>query len=105
MKTYQIWDKISKINGVEASIILDSRKWAEDEDVILILENNRVAEIQRPSILKSIMNLEGEKTAQEIAEAWLIYQEEENNKEQETQQAEIDKLDEILAGIDAILLA
>ena len=48
----KIWDKTSPINGVDASVVLESRAWAKDEDVILICDGDRVNYIERPSILR-----------------------------------------------------
>ena len=79
-KQVKIWDKVSPINGVPAEKVTPN--WTNVEEVVLILdENGRVLEMQDPDILKSNMGINEEKTAQEIGELWIAYEEEMNNKQ------------------------
>ena len=79
-KQVKIWDKVSPINGVPAEKVTPN--WTSVEEVVLILdENGRVLEMQDPDILKSNMGITEEKTAQEIGELWIAYEEEMNNKQ------------------------
>ena len=79
-KQVQIWDKVSPINGVPAEKVTPN--WTNVEEVILILnEIGKVVEMQDPDILKSNMGITEEKTAQEIGELWVAYEEEMNKKQ------------------------
>ena len=69
----KIWDKTSSINGVDASIVLKSRPWAETEDVILICEGDKVNYIERPSILRESLNLESTLSSLEIGTAYIDF--------------------------------
>ena len=83
-KQVKIWDKVSPINGVPAEKVTPN--WTNVEEVVLILdENGRVLEMQDPDILKSNMGITEEKTAQEIGELWIAYEEEMNNKQAQNQ--------------------
>ena len=55
MKQYQLWDKVSPINNVQASHFLNQEPFkSETGDIILISgDNNRVSAVECKSILAS----------------------------------------------------
>lgn len=55
---YKIWDKKSKINGVDASVILSNHKHFNNSDVVLFVENGVVQRIEDANILKSVYKLD-----------------------------------------------
>ena len=63
----KIWDKTSPINGVDASVVLESRAWAKDEDVILICDG------ERPSILRDSLSLDSTVTSLEIGKKYIEF--------------------------------
>ena len=69
----KIWDKTSPINGVDASVVLESRAWAKDEDVILICDGDRVNYIERPSILRDSLSLDSTVTSLEIGKKYIEF--------------------------------
>ena len=79
-KQVQIWDKVSPINGVPAEKIVND--WKNVDEVVLILdESGRVLEMNNPAILKQNLGVTEDKTALEIGQEWINYQEELNNKQ------------------------
>lgn len=85
-KIVETWDKKSKINGCEASVILAENDWMQNEDVILILDENRVVtNIEKPSTLKANLGLADTLTSLEIGQAYLTHLEEQETKVQEEQ--------------------
>lgn len=80
MKTIQIWDKKTDINGYPANKYWEENKsFFGNEDVILIMDGDRVTNIEKPSILRNMLNLEGDKTSLEIGQAYLTHLEEQAN--------------------------
>jgi urease accessory protein UreE len=55
---YKIWDKKSKINGVDASVILSNHKHFNNSDVVLFVENGVVKRIEDASILKDVYKID-----------------------------------------------
>jgi len=55
---YKIWDKKSKINGVDASVILSNHKHFNNSDVVLFVENGVVQRIEDANILKSVYKID-----------------------------------------------
>ena len=60
MKQYQLWDKLSPINGVGATTLLENNTaWREATDIYLIsgqAENpTQITHIEQASIIRTIM--------------------------------------------------
>jgi len=66
---FKIWDKKSKINGVDASQVLNSNKHFINNTVVLFIENGTVVRIEDVEILKSVYKLTGSNTLQIAEEA------------------------------------
>ena len=88
MKTIQIWDGQSPINGVDANVILDSRDDLRRAlgDIFLVKQGNQVCEIQIGSIIAANYNMEEGLSLQEIADAYMI------KKQEEAEAAEIERM-------------
>ena len=54
MYTYEMWDKKSSINGVEAEEILNKSNFLKDGDVFLVLKNGVVTNIESVNIIKAL---------------------------------------------------
>ena len=58
-KTYKIWDRVEKINGVEPDHFLKSEPFrSEKGDIILVMVNGRVTEVQCKSILAGVYDID-----------------------------------------------
>lgn len=56
---YKIWDRISPINGVQASHFLNDPFFKQSQsDIILIINNGSVQNIERKDILASIYGID-----------------------------------------------
>lgn len=69
MKTVEIWDKVSSINGVEANNVLSRNKVWKNATLFLVKEGNRVERIEDVDIIKSVYSIEG--TNEEVMAAFL----------------------------------
>lgn len=78
---YKIWDKKESINNVNAEEVLNSMPELKDTDVILILQNNRVTNIEDKNILISNLNLDVNLSVEEVAEKYIQYLEEVKKQE------------------------
>ena len=95
-KTVQIWDKKSPINGYPADKFLEERgQEFGTEDIILILDGDRVVNVEKPSTLKANLGLDNSLTSLEIGQAYLTHLTEQETKVQE-EQVTIEKLKEQL---------
>ena len=91
----KLWDKTSTINGVDASVVLESRPWAKTEDVILICEGDRVNYIERPSILRDSLSLDSSVGSLEVGQKYIEFlakQAEDAEKAAEEQQTTLESL-------------
>lgn len=73
---YKIWDKKESINNVGAEEVLNSMPELKDADVILLIQNNRVTNIEDKDVLISNLNLDSNLNAQEVAEKYIQHLEE-----------------------------
>lgn len=67
MYTYEMWDKKSRINGVEAEEILNKSKFLKDGDVFLVFKNGVVINIESINIIKTLDFKYSNMTNEEIA--------------------------------------
>ena len=67
---FKKWDKKSKINGVEASVILSNHKHLIDNDVVLFIENETVTRIEDVSILKDVYKIESNNILEIVQKAY-----------------------------------
>lgn len=104
-KVFEIWDKKSSINGIDAKTVLASRPWAQVNDVILIKEGNRVINIENVEIIRSVLGYTTDKTTSEVAEGLLKYLDDQEKAQQEEQttlkdmQQQLDDMSLALADI------
>ena len=73
---YKIWDKKESINNVSAAEVLSSMPELKNADVILLIQNNRVTNIEDKDVLISNLNLDSDLNAQEVAEKYIQHLEE-----------------------------
>lgn len=73
---YKIWDKKESINNVSAEEVLNSMPELKNSDVILLIQNNRVTNIEDKDVLISNLNLDSDLSVQEVAEKYIQYLEE-----------------------------
>ena len=109
-KTVQIWDKKSPINGYPADKFLEERgQEFGTEDIILILDGDRVVNVEKPSTLKANLGLDNSLTSLEIGQAYLTHLTEQETKVQEEQitaetlQAQIKEQEDALVEIANLL--
>jgi hypothetical protein len=88
MKTIQIWDGQSPINGVDANVILDNRDDLRRAlgDIFLVKQGNQVCEIQIGSIIAANYGMEEGLSLQEIANAYMV------KKQEEAEAAEVERM-------------
>ena len=88
MKTIQIWDGQSPINGVDANVILDNRDDLRRAlgDIFLVKQGDQVCEIQIGSIIAANYGMEEGLSLQEIANAYMV------KKQEEAEAAEIERM-------------
>ena len=88
MKTIQIWDGQSSINGVEADVILANRDDLRRAlgDIFLVKEGNLVCEIQIGAIIAANYGMDPELSLEEIADAYMI------KVQEEAEAAEIERM-------------
>lgn len=73
---YKIWDKKESINNVSAKEVLNSMPELKNTDVILLIQNNRVTNIEDKDVLISNLNLDSNLSVQEVAEKYIQHLEE-----------------------------
>lgn len=73
---YKIWDKKESINNVSAEEVLNSMPELKNADVILLIQNNRVTNIEDKDVLISNLNLDSSLSIQEVAEKYIQHLEE-----------------------------
>ncbi len=73
---YKIWDKKESINNVSAEEVLNSMPELKNSDVILLIQNNRVTNIEDKDVLISNLNLDSNLSAEEVAEKYIQHLEE-----------------------------
>nr|DAH12592.1 MAG TPA: hypothetical protein [Caudoviricetes sp.] len=73
---YKIWDKKESINNVSAEEVLNSMPELKNSDVILLIQNNRVTNIEDKDVLISNLNLDSNLSVQEVAEKYIQHLEE-----------------------------
>ena len=88
MKTIQIWDGQSPINGVDANVILDNRDDLRRAlgDIFLVKQGNQVCEIQIGSIIAANYGMDEGLSLQEIANTYMV------KKQEEAEAAEIERM-------------
>lgn len=110
MKTVKVWDKKESINGIEASRVMEIKEIGIMEEIFLVVEGERVAEIQRKSVIASNYNLDLNLTCEEVAQKYLeIKQQEEQKQQQEIlnlqeQQQEIEALKKQNAELSYLIM-
>lgn len=78
---YKIWDKKESINNISAEEVLNSMPELKNVDVILLIQNNRVTNIEDKDVLISNLNLDGNLSVEEVAEKYIQHLEELEKKE------------------------
>lgn len=73
---YKIWDKKESINNVSAEEVLNSMPELKNSDVILLIQNNRVTNIEDKDVLISNLNLDDNLSVEEVAEKYIQHLEE-----------------------------
>lgn len=86
MLSFKIWDKISPINNIEASYIIESHKVKDDDEVFLILKGRLVTQINVVSNIKDIHGFDENLTAEQTAQAFLDYLNSEESQIREAQE-------------------
>ena len=75
---YKIWNKIDKINGIEADHFIDNLKIQEHDEVFLILDSaDNVQCVEISSTIKGVYNLDANLSVEEVAEEYIRIKEEE----------------------------
>ena len=95
MKEIIIWDKKSKINGIDALDVINSMNIKDTDDVLLVFDGVRVTNIEFVSVLKSVYNLDVSLTAGQVAKEYIRVKEEERlqaKKEQTTLEEQVNKI-------------
>ena len=95
MKEIIIWDKKSKINGIDALDVINSMNIKDTDDVLLVFDGVRVTNIEFVSVLKSVYNLDVSLTAGQVAKEYIRVKEEERlqaKKEQITLEEQVNKI-------------
>ena len=76
MKQYQLWDKLSPINGVGAATLLENNTaWREATDIYLISSSEnptKITHIEQASIIRTINADWSELTNEEVIEAYCL---------------------------------
>lgn len=106
----KVWDKVTSINGVEASVVLESLPMAKDDEVILLVDetSGMVTNIEMKKILASNLGLSSFASAMEIGNAYVQYLEEQKNIEVEqenTIEALKSRVKELADITDMLILA
>lgn len=88
MKNYNLWDKVSPINNVEASYFLSQEPFkSETGNIILIYgSNERVSNIECKSILASVYEIDENLPLDEFMNAYFSKLEEQNEVEIPTEE-------------------
>ena len=86
MKTIQIWDGQSPINGIEAEVVLANRDDLRRAlgDIFLVMQGEQVCEIQIGKIIAANYGMEEGMSLQEIADAYMV------KKQEEAEAAEVE---------------
>lgn len=75
---YKIWNKVDKIDGIDAEYIIDSFGIKPDDEVFLILDNTgSVNCIEISRIIKSVYGLDAHLSVEEVAEEYIRIRENE----------------------------
>lgn len=69
MLTYQLWDKTTSINGVEASKVLQSDPTLNNGTIYLVYDGVKVTRIEDLDTIKSVYSLSGTDT--EVMDAFI----------------------------------
>jgi hypothetical protein len=88
MKKYELWDRVSPINNVEASYFLNQEPFkSETGDIILIYgDNERVSNVECKSILASVYGIDVNLPLDEFMNAYFGKLEEQNEVEVPTEE-------------------
>ena len=88
MKTIQIWDGQSPINGIEAEVVLANRDDLRRAlgDIFLVMQGEQVCEIQIGKIIAANYGMEEGMSLQEIADAYMV------KKQEEAEAAEVERM-------------
>lgn len=77
---YKIWNKIDKINNLDAQYYLDEFKIQKDDEVFLIINNvGKVERVEISNNIKSTYNLNPNLSVEQVAQEYLRIKEEEKN--------------------------
>ncbi len=74
--TYKIWNKVDDINGVNANVILKRHNIKKEDEIFLVLDGNRVIEMQFKNVIKNTYNISSNDIEQ-VAQEYLRIKEEE----------------------------
>lgn len=106
----KVWDKVTSINGVEASAVLESLPMAKDDEVILLVDeiSGMVTNIEMKKILTSNLGLSPSLSAMEVGSAYVQHLEEQKAIEVEqenTIEALQNRVKELADITDMLILA
>ena len=86
MYKVKIWDKIESINGVDAKNVIKSHRIKETDDIFLVLNNyDRILELNFVDVIRTNFNLSSDFSAEQVAEEYLKFKEEEKVQEEKEQ--------------------
>ena len=88
MKKYQLWDKTSPINNVEASYFLSQEPFKSETGSIILIygDNNRVSNVECKSILASVYDIDESLPLDEFMTVYFSKLEEQNEVEVPTEE-------------------
>ena len=83
MKKYQLWDKVSPINNVEASYFLNQEPFKSEtgDNILFYGDNERVSNVECKSILASVYEIDESLPLDEFMVAYFSKLEETPNAE------------------------
>lgn len=83
MKTVEVWDKISPINGISAKEVIDSQRIGISEEIFLVFNGEKVEEIQSKNTISSNYNIDSNLSCEEVAQKYLEIKKEDELKSKE----------------------
>lgn len=110
VKTVKVWNKREPINGVSASDVIKSQMIDVSEEIFLVLNGERVTEVQSKSVIASNYNIDANLSCEEVAQKYLELKQQEEQKQQEEalnlqkQQQEIEALKKQNAELSYLIM-
>lgn len=103
----KIWNKIDRINGVEAIEVLKSMPELQRLKEVILIEDDygNITNIENPNIIKANLNLPIDITTSEVGEAYIEYLESQKNEVKKISYDEsniAEKLDMVIGLLEEI---